>query len=54
MFRYIGTITGAVAILVAALLVSGRVEAGGSTSAPSRYAHASKVSTDQANCLSRA
>ena len=42
---YKATITGTLAILAAAMLVSGSAEAGGgSMSAPSKYAHANRVS----------
>ena len=41
---YKATITGTLAILAAAMLVSGSAEAGGSVSAPSKYAHANRVS----------
>ena len=40
---YKATITGTLAILAAAMLVSGSAEAGGSVSAPSKYAHANRV-----------
>jgi hypothetical protein len=40
---YKATITGTLAILAAAMLVSGSAEAGGSMSAPSKYAHANRV-----------
>jgi hypothetical protein len=39
------TITGTLAILAAALLISGRAEAGASASAPSKYAHTTQVAT---------
>jgi hypothetical protein len=42
---YKATITGTLAVLAAALLVSGRAEAGASASAPSKYAHATHVAT---------
>jgi hypothetical protein len=41
---YKATITGTLAILAVALLVSGRAEAGGAASAPSKYAaHTAQV-----------
>jgi hypothetical protein len=39
------TITGSLAVLVIALLASGRAEAGASASAPSKYSNASHVAT---------
>jgi hypothetical protein len=44
MYKCLATVTGTVAILAATLLASGRVEARGSPVAPSKYAHANKVS----------
>jgi hypothetical protein len=38
------TITGTLAILAAAMLVSGGAQAGASMSAPSKYAHANRIS----------
>jgi hypothetical protein len=40
---YKATITGALAVLAAALLLSGRAEAGASASAPSKYSHTNHV-----------
>jgi hypothetical protein len=42
---YKATITGTLAILAVALLVSGRVEAGSSASAPSKFGHNSQVAS---------
>ena len=43
MYKCLVTVTGAIAILAAALLVSGRAEAGASASAPSKYGRTSQV-----------
>jgi hypothetical protein len=43
MCKCLATITGTLAILAAALLVSGSAEAGASASAPSKYGHTSQV-----------
>jgi hypothetical protein len=40
---YKATITGTLVIVAAALLASGRAEAGSSASAPSKYGHSSQV-----------
>jgi hypothetical protein len=40
---YKATITATLAVLAIALLGSGRAEAGGSASAPSKYGHTSQV-----------
>jgi hypothetical protein len=45
MYNRLATITGTFAILAAALLAPGRADAGGATSAPSKYAHASQLAT---------
>jgi hypothetical protein len=51
---YKATITGTLAILAAALLVSGRAEAGGATSAASKYGHQNQVAAvHQANRQAR-
>ena len=42
---YKTTVTGTLVILAAALLTSGRAEAGASASAPSKYSHTSQVAT---------
>jgi hypothetical protein len=46
--KCLATITGALAIVVAALLASGGAEAGGSVSAASKYGHANQVAAIQA------
>jgi hypothetical protein len=51
MFKCLATVAGTLAILSAALLMSGRAEAGGSTSAPSKYAHANKLASHQAGAV---
>lgn len=38
-------IAGTIAIIAAAVLVSGRAEAGGSASAPSKYGHTSQIAS---------
>ena len=43
MSKSLATVTGTLAILAAALLVSSRAEAGASASAPSKYGHTSQV-----------
>ena len=45
MNKSIVSIAGSFAILAVALLVSGRAEAGGSTSAASKYGHTSQVAS---------
>jgi hypothetical protein len=47
MFKCLATITGTLAILSGALLVSDRAEAGASASAPSKYARANQVAAQQ-------
>jgi hypothetical protein len=48
MFRCLAAVAGTLAILSLAVLISGRAEAGASASAPSKYAHASRVASQQA------
>jgi hypothetical protein len=49
MFKCFAAVAATIAIFFcAALLTSGRVEAGASASAPSKYAHANKVASQQA------
>jgi hypothetical protein len=48
MYKYLATITGALAILATAVVVSGRAEAGASASAASKYGHSNQVATYQA------
>jgi hypothetical protein len=43
MYKCLATITATLAVLAAALLVSGRAEAGASASAPSKYANRNQV-----------
>ena len=43
MYKCLVTVTGAIAILAATLLVSGRAEAGASASAPSKYGRTSQA-----------
>jgi hypothetical protein len=43
MYKYFAAITGTVAIIAAALLVSNGAEAGASASAPSKYGHPSQA-----------
>ena len=43
MYKSLATIAGTLAILAAALLTSGRAEAGASASAPSKYGRTSQV-----------
>jgi hypothetical protein len=43
MYRSLASIIGTFAILAAALMVSGRADAGASASAPSKYAHTSQI-----------
>ena len=47
MFKSLATITGILAILSAALLSSGRAEAGASASAPSKYTRSSQLALQQ-------
>jgi hypothetical protein len=54
MNKCFAVIAGTLGILSAVLLTSGRVEAGGSASAPSKYAHANRVASQQANALRQA
>jgi hypothetical protein len=49
MFKCLATITGAVVLVSAAVLVSDRAEAGASASAPSKLSHASYLASHQAN-----
>jgi hypothetical protein len=50
MYKRLAVIAGTLAILSAALLTSNHaVAGGGSASAPSKYAHANKVASQQAN-----
>jgi hypothetical protein len=48
MYRCLATVAGTLAILSLAVLISGRAEAGASASAPSKYAHANRVASQQA------
>jgi hypothetical protein len=45
MLKSLGTITGTLAILAVAVLISDRAEAGASASAPSKYSHTSQAAT---------
>jgi hypothetical protein len=45
---YKATITGTLAILAAAVLASGGAQAGGATSAASKYGHTSQLAANQA------
>src|ERR1700680_1649265 len=47
MYKYLATIAGTLAILSGALLVSHRAEAGASASAPSKYARANQLASQQ-------
>jgi hypothetical protein len=47
MYKYLATMTGALAILAGSLLVSDRAEAGASASAPSKYGRTSQVAAHQ-------
>ena len=49
MIKSLAVIAGTAAILSGALLASDLAVAGGSTSAPSKYAHANRVMSQQAN-----
>ena len=49
MYQRLAVIAGTLAILSAALLTSNHAVAGGSASAPSKYAHANRVASQQAN-----
>jgi hypothetical protein len=48
MYRCLAAVAGTLAILSLAVLISGRAEAGASASAPSKYAHANRVASEQA------
>jgi len=48
MYRCLAAIAGTLAILSLTVLISGRAEAGASASAPSKYAHANRVASQQA------
>jgi hypothetical protein len=48
MFKCLATITGALVLVSAAVLISDRAEAGASASAPSKYSHASQLASQQA------
>ena len=48
MYRCLATVAGTLAILSLAVLMPGRAEAGASASAPSKYAHANRVASEQA------
>jgi len=43
MYKSLASIAGTFVILAAALMVSGRADAGASASAPSKYAHTSQI-----------
>jgi hypothetical protein len=43
MYKSLASIIGTFVILAAALMVSGRADAGASASAPSKYAHTSQI-----------
>ena len=45
MYKRLATVTGVLAIIAAAVLATGRAEAGASASAPSKYANTSQVPT---------
>jgi hypothetical protein len=47
MFKCLATITGTLAILSAAVLMSDRVQAGASASAPSKYSRSSQLASHQ-------
>jgi hypothetical protein len=47
MFKCLATITGALVLVSAAVLVSDRAEAGASASAPSKLSHASYLASHQ-------
>jgi hypothetical protein len=47
MYKCLATVSATLAILAAALLVSGRAEAGASASAPSKYGRTSQVAVYQ-------
>ena len=48
MFKCLATLTGTLAILSAALLLSGPANAGASASAPSKYSRSSQLASHQA------
>ena len=48
MYKSLAAIAGALTLLSGALLVSDRVEAGASASAPSKYSHSNQTATQQA------
>jgi hypothetical protein len=48
MYKYLAATAGTIAILSAAVLTSNHAVAGGSASAPSKYAHANRVASQQA------
>jgi hypothetical protein len=48
MYKSLAVIAGTLTILSAALLTSNHAVAGGSASAPSKYAHANRVASQQA------
>jgi hypothetical protein len=48
MFKCLVTITGALVLVAAAVLISGRAEAGASASAPSKYSRANQLASQQA------
>jgi len=48
MYGCLAAIAGTLAILSLTVLISGRAEAGASASAPSKYAHANRVASQQA------
>jgi hypothetical protein len=45
MYKRLATVTGVLAIIAAAVLATGRAEAGASASAPSKYSNRSQVAT---------
>jgi hypothetical protein len=47
MYKSLATITGTLAILSGAMLVSDRAEAGASASAPSKYSRANQLASQQ-------
>jgi hypothetical protein len=48
MFKCLATITGALVLVSAAVLISDRAEAGASASAPSKYSRANQLASQQA------
>jgi hypothetical protein len=48
MFRCLATNIGALVLVSAVVLISGRADAGASASAPSKYSHASQLASQQA------